>query len=1204
MGMFRTIYAFEVRFWLKQPLVYVFLAINALLVFGAASSDNVQIGQSFDNLLKNAPYVVQSLYAYMSAVTFLLVTAFVQAGALRDFNHRTQEIIFTTPLQKTPYLLGRFFGACTVALVPYLGVTLGILVAGFAPWVDPERLGPIVWGAHLQGFVAFAIPNTLIVGGVVFAIAALTRSTAATFVGAISILVAYSIAETLLGDLDNERIAVLVDAFGIGTFTNLTKYWTVSERNARFLPLTGTLLLNRLLWVGLALALAGIGVRVFRFTLEAAGLRRARKAPATMAPDLEPVPHLSGGPLPAARISFSGATHFRQMLSQARVDFLGVLRSVPFGVIMFIGITNAGFALWQADTFYGLTAWPVTYRMVDLIRGTMYLFTLIVLVLYTGELVWKERTHRLDEIHDALPHPLWVTAVGKLLAMLGLLAAIQAACVAIGVAAQAAHGYTHFELGVWIREMLVLDMLAFTFLTVLAFLVHAVVNNKFLGYFVFVGLVIANTFLWIPLKIQSVMVRYGDAPSYTYSDMNGYGPFVAGLFWFNAYWLAFAGMLVVATILLWMRGKDEHLSKRRVNARLRFSGSTRGAFAGFLLAWAGLGGWVFYNTQVLNAYTPTRTAEERQVAYETTYKAIYEGMLQPRIVDLSYEIDVFPAERDLRSRGTAVMVNKGDAPIDTLFVNLQNEVAMVLEIPGATLAREDEDLYVRFYHLEPALAPGDTLTVRFTADYVTEGFENQVRVTQVVPNGTFFNNGFITPTLGYQNGREMGDRNDRRKYGLPERDRMPALQRECAEECMNTYITGTADWVTMETVMSTSEDQIAVAPGSLVREWTEDGRRYFHYVLDRPSLAFTSFISADYEVLREKWGDVDVEVYYHAPHTYNVEKMANSIRKSLAYNQENFGPYRHGQARIIEFPRYASFAQAFPGTMPYSESIGFIARIEDEDDIDMVFYVTAHEMAHQWWAHQVIGAEMEGATILSETLAQYSAIMTMEREYGREQIHKFLKYEMDNYLRSRGTEALKEKPLMRVDASQGYIHYRKGSVALYYLKEMIGEDRVNAALRDLVETYAYAEPPYPTSHALVDRLRAQTPDSLQYLITDLFEEITLFDNRVVEEPSVEAMEDGRYRVTFQVQTGKIRADSLGAETPIPMDDYVDVAVLAEPEKGKERGRVLVSERRRLGDGQHTIELVVDETPWEVGVDPSFFLVDRIPEDNLKRVRGG
>jgi hypothetical protein len=1203
MGMFLKIYAFEVRYWLKQPMPYVFFALVALLVFGAASSDNVTIGQSFDNLHKNAPFVVQSLYAYMSAIAFLLPTAFVQASALRDYNHRTQEIVFTTPLRKTPYLLGRFFGASTMAVLLSLGITVGLLLGPLAPWVDAERVGPVVWGAHLHGFLAFAVPGALIVGCITLAIAAMTRSTAATFVGIIALVVAYSVGATLLGDLESERLAVFVDAFGIGTFQNLTKYWTVAERNSSFLTLSGDLALNRVVWMGAAALFAALGLVRFRFTVEETRRWLRRMVEVEQDPDIEA--HLQiHEALPAAGLSFSPGTHLRQMLSQARVDLFGILKSVPFVIILFLGVLNVGTSLWQANEFYGLNAYPVTYRLIDLMRSTMYLFTLILLTLYTGELVWKERLARMDEIHDALPHPIWVSVAGKLLATMGLLVVLQGLMIVMGMASQALHGYTTFELGVYAKELLVLDLVAFAFLAVLSLLIHVVVNNRFVGYFAFVAVVVVNTFIWGPLKIQTLMVQYGGAPSYIYSDMNGFGPYVAGLLWFNLYWAFFAGLLMVAVTLLWLRGTDMNAAVRRLNAGLRFRGSTRWATLGLVVGWLVMGGFVYYNTQVLNEYTPTRVAEDRAVQYELRYKADYEGRLVPRVVDLRYEIDVYPSSRDLRARGDMVMVNRGSEAIDTLFVGLQDPVAMEVDVPGSSLVREDQDLGVRFYHLDPAMNPGDTLRVGFTAEYVTEGFENQVRVTQVVPNGTFFNNGQITPALGYQPQRELTDPNDRRKKGLPERDRMPSLQRDCTDACMNSYISNVSDWVTMETVISTSEEQMAVAPGSLVEEWTEGGRRYFHYVLDHRSLGFNSFISADYEVLRETWGDVDVEVYYHAPHTYNVDKMANSIRKSLAYNEESFGPYRHTQARIIEFPRYASFAQAFPGTMPYSEGIGFIASIEDEDDIDMVFYVTAHEMAHQWWAHQVIGANMEGATVLSETLAQYSAIMTMEREYGQDQIHRFLRYEMDNYLRSRGAETLEEKPLMRVDASQGYVHYRKGSVVFYYLKQMIGEERLNAALRDLVDTFGYAEPPYPTSHELVDRIRAQTPDSLQYLVTDLFEEITLFDNRVVGDPSYEALEDGRFRVTFEVQAGKIRADSLGAETAVPMSDYVDLGVFGRPEEGRDRGATLAVERRRLADGRHTIELLVEEEPWEVGIDPSYYLIDRIPDDNLKRVREG
>jgi aminopeptidase N len=502
------------------------------------------------------------------------------------------------------------------------------------------------------------------------------------------------------------------------------------------------------------------------------------------------------------------------------------------------------------------------------------------------------------------------------------------------------------------------------------------------------------------------------------------------------------------------------------------------------------------------------------------------------------------------------------------------------------------------YAFDPPLAPGASATMSYNMAYEAVGFENSVSIEELVQNGTFFNNG-IVPQIGYQAGGELSDKKDRKKHDLGEPNVMPPLEPDNLEARKNTYLSNNSDWVTIETIISTSADQIAIGPGSLQRTWEEDGRRYFHYKVDHPSVNFYSFISARYQVATQKWRDVDIEVYYHPEHGWNVENMLRSIRKSLEYYSENFGPYKHKQARIIEFPRVATFAQAFPGTMPYSEGIGFIADIEDEDDIDMVYYVVAHEMAHQWWAHQVIGANMQGATLLSETLAQYSALMVMEKEYGRDMMRKFIQYEMDNYLRSRGREMLDERPLAKVEANQGYVHYRKGSAVMYYLKEMIGEEKINTALRSLIEKFGYQGPPYPTSMDLIEALREQTPEDLHYLIDDLFHEITLFANRALS-ATYRKREDGKFDVTLEVECKKFQADEQGKETEVAVDDWIEIGAFAKPEKGKRYGATLYRERKKITEDNNTFTFQTDEKPDKVGIDPFALLIDRMPDDNMKR----
>ena len=398
-------------------------------------------------------------------------------------------------------------------------------------------------------------------------------------------------------------------------------------------------------------------------------------------------------------------------------------------------------------------------------------------------------------------------------------------------------------------------------------------------------------------------------------------------------------------------------------------------------------------------------------------------------------------------------------------------------------------------------------------------------------------------------------------------------------------------------MVSTSPDQIALAPGYLQREWEEDGRRYFHYTMDSPILAYHAYLSARWEVKTDKWRDVDIAVYYHPDHPYNVDKMIEATKKGLEYFTNAFGPYQHSQFRILEFPRFAAFAEAFPNTIPFSEAIGFIAKLDDPDEIDYVTYVTAHELAHQWWAHQVIGAGVQGATVTSETMAQYSALMLMKQEYGEDMMKRFLRYELDSYLRGRGGERIEEMPLKRVEA-QPYIHYRKGSLVMYALQDYVGEDALNGALSRYVSDVRFREPPYTTTIEFLDYIDEVVPDDQKYLIEDLFETITLYENQATEATYTQR-EDGRYVVRLTVEARKYRADGAGAETEIPIDDWIDVGVFGERgDDDPPEGKVLALERHRVTEADTIIEVVVDEEPRQAGIDPFNKLVDRNPQNNL------
>ncbi|MBC8070633.1 MAG: hypothetical protein IAG13_20045, partial [Deltaproteobacteria bacterium] len=906
--------------------------------------------------------------------------------------------------------------------------------------------------------------------------------------------------------------------------------------------------------------------------------------------------------LPSVRLQHGSAVTRAQLGHQLKVEVLGILRSTPFVVILLFAVLNVmGGVFAASNSLYGTPVYPVTGLMLDTINGSLGLFVLIVIVFYAGELVWKERKLGLHEVYDALPVASWIPMVAKLGALIVAIAVLQLGAMLTGIGVQLAKGWTHLELGLYFESLFVIGLSQWALLAALALVLQALVNHKYVGFLAMIGYFVLDQVL-PALDYERALYRFGGSPGAPYSDMNGYGHFTFGLVWYRVYWVLGALLLLVLAGLVWPRGTDTRLRLRLRQARRRFTGGLRLVTVALAAAFGAVGGYIFYNTDVLNQYRPSDEDERLAVLYEERYQQ-YEHVAQPRVTAVDVAVELYPEQRRADLRGRLTLVNRTDAAIPEIFVQVPDTRLEVrqLDIAAATVAHHDDELGWRTFALAEPLAPGATTALDFDIGFAEPGFVERNSNTEVVFNGSFLHSEGYIPRIGYDRGRELSDVNERRDRGLPERKRMADLDDVPARA--NTYISHEADWIDFAATVGTVEGQIALAPGYLEKEWREGERHYFRYVMDAPILDFYAFLSADWDVVRDSWKDVAIEVYHHRGHDMNVPRMIDATKKSLGYFTASFSPYQHRQVRIVEFPGYSSFAQSFPNTIPYSESIGFIADLRDPENIDYVFYVTAHEVAHQWWAHQVIGADVQGSTVMSETLAQYSALMVMEEEYGREHMRRFLKYELDRYLSGRGREPERELPLVRVE-NQPYVHYNKGSLVMYALREYIGEDTVNRVLAQYIRDVGFQQAPYTTARELVDRLRAATPPEYVYLIEDLFETITLYDNRA-KAARAKQLADGSWEVELDVETRKLRADDSGIEQQVALADYIEIGVMVEREgdDGVTREVPVGLEKRKFASESSTVTVHVPagETPVKAGIDPRALLVDRDPDDNLRSV---
>ena len=1224
MALFWEFLTFELKFRFKSFSTYVYFLLWLTFSFLSVASESFgPIGNSNGKVLLNSAYANAFNDLGASLFGIIVIAAIFGTAILRDFQRDTYQILFTQPISKFAYLGGRWAGSFVTTIFAFSGMMFGTYLGTFAPWADHTRIGPNHLWAYLQPFFSILVVQIFFIGSGFFVVAALTRKIFVVYLQGVALFMFYVIGITVFfATRSLERFwSGIFDPIGLVLFNDVTRYWTVVEKNTLYVTWSpalsgGVFLYNRILWIAVGLLALGIVWALFPMSVEALTARsqgrRAAKAKEQELAEALPVRSLVASRLPSVHQRFTRSTTFAQYLSLSRLRVRNILRDIVFwalvALIVAFGINNGYFAGRVAEQ----NVWPVTFLMVQAVEGSALLFLFIVAALYAAELLWREREAHFDGIHDTLPTRESTDWLSRLTAIVVVEVILLAFAGFIGIAMQTIEGYYHYELLQYFKELYVVTFPQILTFILLALFVQTVVSNRFVGYGILIGLFVLMPILY-SFGWENTLYLIGQTPAYTYSDMNGYGHFVPSLFWSITYWFGICGVLGVISIALARRGPEDSL---RARTRLALQRAPRLLPVALLFAIiaVGAGSWYFYNAHVLNEYLDSDARRGIQADYERNFKK-YENLPQPKVTAVDATINIYPERRSFDGSVRMTLENKTGQPIPQIHITDQKQSVTDLKFdrPFHLVSSSPRSMY-SIYALEQPLAPGETITLTCNVSHRTRGFRDGNEPPEFAYNGTFFDSDYV-PYVGYNTNVELDDPRRRREQHLPLLEEM-SHRGDPVHSINNVFFRGESDWITYHTVVSTSADQIAVAPGYLQRQWQADGRNFFEYSMGTTHmLDFFAYLSGHYKVKKEIYhgpnGDVALEVYYDAAHPYDVDDMLASSRDGLDYYQRIYSPYQFSQYRIFEFPRYRTFAESFPNTIPYSEGIGFIERVKKPTDIDFTYFVTAHELGHQWWAHQLVGADVEGSNMMSESLAEYSALQVMAHKYGRDLMHRYLRHELDTYLRGRAGEIRHEPPLAMVQREQ-YVWYQKGGQILYTLADYIGEDKLNLALHNFLMQYRYAnannqvdahdnprtanslEVSYPDTRMLVDAIRAQTPPELQYMVSDGFDRIVLYDNRAVSATSQKTA-DGKYKVTLEVESRKAQADGNGAETPLPLADYIEIGVFSGK---KDEEKPLYLKKEKLTEEHRTFEIIVDQPPTLAGIDPYNKLIDRNADDNM------
>ncbi|PQJ79437.1 ABC transporter permease/M1 family aminopeptidase [Polaribacter porphyrae] len=1087
--MLLEIIKFEVFYRLKRPETYLFFGV--LFLFSIVGVDFVFQGVEIGMVQKNAPLVIAKTMGAITGIFMIMASMIMGVPILRDFQHQTEPLLFSTTLTKRDYIFGRFLGSFMILLFVFSGVLFGMILGSQMPWHKANEMQVFKIVSYTKPFAIIVLPSLFFGACLFFVTGMLSKKLLVVYTQGIVLFVVFMTTKAI----KNEYIQAILDPFSLTTLTKFTENWSVFEKNTFQISMANEVLYNKLFWILLGLIVLFIGYKKFSFNT----YFKKSKSTKNDGSNLNTVSIVDKITIPRFSIDYNFKTQIIQFFELSKFYTKQLLKENSFWGIVICGIIIIIINFVNLGTVYGVDSYPETYFIVGELQETSFYFFIIILIFYSGELIWKEQNLKFNLIYDATSISDFNRIVSKFIALNLIYIVLLFSLILSGILFQITCGYYHFEISVYFSGFF-LEIFPFLILyTFVAFFFQSISNHKFIGVLFFILFFIVDVGLEV-VGFKHSFYNFGGKSLDTYSEMNGYGHFLKPYLFIKIYWFLFGLILLIISSLLSLRGTENSLLKRIKSIKKSISKPVKISLISLVFLFLSLGIFIFYNTNIINEYWTKNEQIAYRVSYEKTLK-IFEYINQPKIIDVNLNLDLFPSKRAYKVDGFYILKNTSDSIINE--IHLQQKIASHIKLEKVTFENGaiKNDNYKKFhytiYQLNKNLQPGDSIKMSFIQSYFPKGFEDENFNTVIVNNGTFFNNQEF-PTLGYNKKYELKDKDERIKYNL--QPRLNKANITDKNELLNARSGGDANGINLEMIIGTSSNQTAITSGNLLRKWSANNRNYFHYKTLKPIINFYAIVSGKYQFKKDIWQSkkdlskpVSLAIYHHPKHNYNTDRMLKSMKTSLDYFSKNFSEYQYQQLEIMEFPRYADFAQSFPNAIPFSESMGFVLDIDDEKDVDMVFYITAHEIAHQWFGMQVEAANVQGKNFILETLAQYAALMVFKNTYSEKKVKQFLDFQKELYLKNVKKSKTVEPTLALVE-NQDNVYYNKGVLAMYIFQQKVGEKKVNLALQNFLKDWNSIDgikkqqtKRYATSSDLLEYFRAVTPKEAQPLIKTFFE---------------------------------------------------------------------------------------------------------------------